>query len=101
MPTTLVGLPHDRPIVGFGGRTINTLRLWQAASPDFFDFGEFNTGDFVGAIVQRALAETVTRVLYPDDSTAAGQALRGPSGKATGRRWRGSRAAAARNPGGS
>jgi starch phosphorylase len=72
----LLGVPYDRPVVGYGGETINTLRLWEAASPDFFDFGEFNTGDFVGAIVDRVLAETVTRVLYPDDSTIAGQALR-------------------------
>jgi starch phosphorylase len=74
--TPLLGIPHDRPIVGYGGRTINTLRLWSAESPDYFDFGEFNTGDFVGAIVDRILAETVTRVLYPNDSTRAGQALR-------------------------
>jgi glycogen phosphorylase len=74
--THLLGIPYDRPVVGYGGRTINTLRLWAAASPDFFDFGEFNTGDFVGAIVDRILADTVTRVLYPDDSTMAGQALR-------------------------
>jgi starch phosphorylase len=52
------------------------LRLFAAASPDHFDFGEFNSGDFVGAIVNRVMAETVTRVLYPDDSTIAGQALR-------------------------
>ncbi len=52
------------------------MRLWAAASPEFFDFGEFSSGDFVGAIVDRMVAETVTRVLYPDDSTVAGQALR-------------------------
>jgi starch phosphorylase len=74
--THLLGVPYDRPVVGYGGRTINTLRLWGAASPEFFDFGEFSTGDFVGAIVDRVVAETVTRVLYPDDSTIAGQALR-------------------------
>lgn len=74
--TPLLGIPYDRPVVGYGGRTINTLRLWGAATPDFFNFGEFSTGDFVGAIVDRVLAETVTRVLYPDDSTRAGQALR-------------------------
>ncbi|HEX2473576.1 MAG TPA: glycogen/starch/alpha-glucan phosphorylase [Lacipirellulaceae bacterium] len=74
--TRLLGVPYDRPVVGYGGRTINTLRLWGAASPDFFDFGEFSSGDFVGAIMNRVLAETVTRVLYPDDSTLAGQALR-------------------------
>ena len=75
-PSHLLGVPFDRPVVGYGGRTINTLRLWEAASPDFFNFSEFSHGDFVGAIVDRALAETVTRVLYPDDSTIAGQALR-------------------------
>src|SRR3954452_1482020 len=41
----LLGVPHDRPVVGYGGRTVNTLRLWQAATPDVFDFGEFGTGD--------------------------------------------------------
>jgi starch phosphorylase len=72
----LLGVPCDRPVVGFGGRTINTLRLWQAGSPNFFNFGEFSSGDFVGAIADRAIAESVTRVLYPSDSTTAGQALR-------------------------
>ncbi len=75
-PTRLLGVPYDRPVVGYGGRTINTLRLWGASSPDYFDFGEFSSGDFVGAIVHRVVADTVTRVLYPDDSTRAGQALR-------------------------
>ncbi|HEX7448790.1 MAG TPA: glycogen/starch/alpha-glucan phosphorylase [Pirellulales bacterium] len=74
--TRLLGVPYDRPVVGYGGQTINTLRLWQAASPDIFNFGEFSSGDFVGAIVDRVVAETVTRVLYPDDTTTAGQALR-------------------------
>ncbi len=72
----LLGFPYDRPVVGYGGATINTLRLWAATSPEFFDFGEFSSGDFVGAIVDRVAAETITRVLYPDDSTVAGQALR-------------------------
>ena len=72
----LLGVPYDRPVVGYGGANINTLRLWSATSPEFFDFGEFSSGDFVGAVVDRMAAETVTRVLYPDDSTAAGQALR-------------------------
>lgn len=74
--TVLVGTPYDRPVVGYGGRTINTLRLWGASSPDYFNLDEFNTGDFVGAVVDRVVAETITRVLYPDDSTSAGQALR-------------------------
>ena len=75
-PTRLTGVPCDRPVVGYGGKTINTLRLWQAASPEFFDFAEFSSGDFVGAVLDRTVAETVTRVLYPDDSTTVGQALR-------------------------
>lgn len=75
-PSTVVGTPFDRPVVGYGGRTVNTLRLWGAGSPDFFDFGEFRSGDFVGAVGKRLMAETITRVLYPDDSTTAGQELR-------------------------
>jgi starch phosphorylase len=75
-PSWLLGVPYDRPVVGHGGRAINSLRLWSAASPDYFDFGEFSTGDFVGALVDRMAAETVTRVLYPDDSTMEGHALR-------------------------
>src|SRR6202023_2790902 len=75
-PSTLIGIPFDRPVVGYGGKTINTLRLWAAAASDYFDFQEFGTGDFVGALGQTLEAESLTRVLYPDDSTAAGQGLR-------------------------
>src|SRR5437899_1408512 len=75
-PMSLLGVPFDRPVVGYGGRTINTLRLWQAATPDVFDFGEFSSGDFFGAVSDRVLAESVTRVLYPDDSTPRGRSLR-------------------------
>ncbi len=73
---TLRGIPYDRPIVGFGGQTINTLRLWKATSPDYFDLNEFNHGDFFGAVHEKILAENLTRVLYPDDATAAGRHLR-------------------------
>ncbi len=75
-PSSLFGIPFDRPVVGYGGKTINTLRLWAAAVPDYFDFQEFGTGDFVGALGGTLEAESLTRVLYPDDSTAAGQELR-------------------------
>src|SRR5262245_47670941 len=75
-PSSLVGIPFDRPVVGYGGKTINTLRLWAAAAPDYFDFQEFGTGDFVGALAGTLEAESLTRVLYPDDSTTAGQGLR-------------------------
>src|SRR5271166_4294605 len=74
--STLFGIPFDRPVVGFGGKTINTLRLWAAAAPDFFDFQEFSGGDFVGALAETLAAESLTRVLYPDDSTGMGQGLR-------------------------
>jgi starch phosphorylase len=75
-PRVLVGIPYDRPVVGYGGHTVNTLRLWGAAAPDFFDLGEFNHGDFFGAVLDRVTAENLTRVLYPDDSTEAGRRLR-------------------------
>jgi glycogen phosphorylase len=74
--STLIGLPYDRPVVGYGGRTVNTLRLWAAAAPDYFDFQAFSHGDFVGALAERLAAESLTRVLYPDDSTSMGQGLR-------------------------
>jgi starch phosphorylase len=75
-PSSLIGIPFDRPVVGYGGKTINTLRLWAAAAPDYFDFERFGTGDFVGALGETLEAESLTRVLYPDDSTAKGQGLR-------------------------
>jgi len=75
-PSSLIGLPFDRPIVGYGGKTVNTLRLWAAAVPDYFDFQEFSSGDFVAALTGSLAAESITRVLYPDDSTIKGQALR-------------------------
>jgi starch phosphorylase len=75
-PSTLSGIPFDRPVVGYGGKTINTLRLWAASAPDYFDFQEFGTGDFIGALAGTLEAESLTRVLYPDDSTMAGQELR-------------------------
>src|SRR5437899_3514124 len=75
-PSTLIGLPFDRPVVGYGGKTINTLRLWSAAASDYFDFQTFSHGDFVGALAETLAAESLTRVLYPDDSTTQGQGLR-------------------------
>jgi starch phosphorylase len=75
-PSRLIGIPFDRPVVGYGGKTINTLRLWTAAAPDFFDFQAFGHGQFVGAVAESLEAETLTRVLYPDDSTSMGQGLR-------------------------
>ena len=75
-PSSLIGIPYDRPIVGYGGKTINTLRLWSAAASNYFDFQEFSTGDFASALAETLAAESLTRVLYPDDSTSKGQRLR-------------------------
>jgi starch phosphorylase len=75
-PSTLIGIPFDRPVVGYGGKNINTLRLWVAAAQDYFDFQEFSSGDFVGAFAETLGAESLTRVLYPDDHTTMGQGLR-------------------------
>ena len=75
-PSTLIGIPYDRPVVGYGGSTINTLRLWAASAPDYFNFEDFSQGDFVEAFTQTLAAETLTRVLYPNDSKFQGQGLR-------------------------
>jgi glycogen phosphorylase len=74
--STLIGMPFDRPVVGYGGKTINTLRLWAAGAGDYFDFQAFSHGDFVAALAETLAAESLTRVLYPDDSTTRGQGLR-------------------------
>jgi starch phosphorylase len=75
-PSTLCGVPFDRPVVGYGGKTVNTLRLWAASSPNYFDFQKFSSGDFVAALTETLAADSLTRVLYPDDSTSMGRALR-------------------------
>src|SRR5262249_16298352 len=75
-PSTLRGVPYDRPVVGFGGKTVNTLRLWSAAACNYFDFQEFSSGAFAEALAGTLAAESLTCVLYPDDSTSKGQGLR-------------------------
>jgi len=75
-PSHLLGIAYDRPVVGYGANCVNTLRLWAAAAPNSFDLGEFSQGDFAGAVLTKVAAESVTRVLYPDDSTEAGRVLR-------------------------
>ena len=76
LPSTLIGIPYDRPVVGYGGKTINTLRLWAASASYFFDFQAFSHGEFVSALAGTLAAKSLTRVLYPDDSTTRGQQLR-------------------------
>ncbi|HMF51625.1 MAG TPA: glycogen/starch/alpha-glucan phosphorylase [Candidatus Saccharimonadales bacterium] len=75
-PSMLLGMAYDRPVAGYGAHCVNTLRLWAAAAPESFDFAEFSHGDFAGAVIRNVAAESVTRVLYPDDSTEAGRTLR-------------------------
>ena len=66
----------DTPVVGWRGKRVNTLRLWTAQSFDPIKLDQFNAGDFQGALAGQMRAETLTRVLYPNDSTPAGQELR-------------------------
>jgi starch phosphorylase len=75
-PSHLLGMAYDRPVVGYGGHCINTLRLWSATSPETFEFADFSHGDFVGAVLKNIGASSLTKVLYPDDSTEEGRTLR-------------------------
>ena len=72
----IVGVPHDMPIVGYGGKTVNRLRLYSARSSAEFDMQIFNDGDYFQAVEQKIASETVSKVLYPSDSIAAGRELR-------------------------
>jgi starch phosphorylase len=72
----LVGVPHDMPVVGYGGRTVNVLRLFSARAWQEFDMAIFNDGDYVRAVEQKIASETVSKVLYPSDAIEAGRELR-------------------------
>ncbi len=72
----VLAVPYDIPIPGYRNGTVNTLRLWRAASPEEFKLDEFNAGDYAGAIEERSSAETISRVLYPNDKSENGKALR-------------------------
>ncbi|MBX7209344.1 MAG: glycogen/starch/alpha-glucan phosphorylase [Verrucomicrobiaceae bacterium] len=72
----LVGVPWDIPIVGHDSDTVNLLRLWEAHASDVFNFQVFNSGGYVEALHDKALGETVSKVLYPNDSTENGKELR-------------------------
>ncbi len=69
-------VPYDMPVIGFGTNNVGTLRLWQAEAVNEFDFAKFNAGDFVGAFAERAAAESISAVLYPNDSFEDGRILR-------------------------
>jgi starch phosphorylase len=70
------GLPWDIPVVGYGGKTVNVLRLWQSQASDYFNWDVFNAGGYVDAQKENVQAETISKVLYPNDETEAGKALR-------------------------
>ncbi len=73
---SVVASAHDMPVVGWKGRWANTLRLWGAKPTALFDLQRFNRGDYAAAAEPEALARTISRVLYPDDTTYAGKELR-------------------------
>ncbi|WDR05289.1 glycogen/starch/alpha-glucan phosphorylase [Devosia rhodophyticola] len=72
----VMAVAFDTPIVGWRGARVNTLRLWSAQPIDPILLDKFNSGDHIGALEESSRAEAITRVLYPADSTAAGQELR-------------------------
>ncbi len=72
----LTGLPYDMPVAGYGGRTVNFLRLYSARASHDFDMGIFNDGDYFKAVAQKIESETISKVLYPSDAVVAGQELR-------------------------
>ncbi len=74
--TQVVGVPYDTPIAGYGTNTVNTLRLWQARASSEFDLYTFNRGDYVRAVEEKNASETISKVLYPSDSSWAGRELR-------------------------
>ncbi len=73
---TVLAVPYDVPIIGYGTNNINTLRLWQCEAEEELDFSAFNDQDYLRALSQKNKAEDITRVLYPNDSTWEGKRLR-------------------------
>ncbi|HOE83928.1 MAG TPA: glycogen/starch/alpha-glucan phosphorylase [Sphaerochaeta sp.] len=70
------GMAYDTPIIGYGGKTVNTLRLWSAKSPEEFNFHEFNDGDYTEAVRSKISAENLSQILYPNDTLYMGKELR-------------------------
>ena len=73
---TVLAVPYDVPVIGYGTDNINTLRLWQCEAEEELDFNAFNDQDYLRALAQKNKAEDITRVLYPNDSTREGKRLR-------------------------
>src|SRR5215471_10085584 len=77
IPTRRVkGVPCDTPVLGYRVNTCNTLRLWRSEAIESFDFQDFNTGDYYGAVHEKVESETLSEVLYPNDEPEAGKRLR-------------------------
>ena len=72
----VVGMAYDTPIVGYGAYNVNNLRLWSARATDEFHFTDFSRGSYVEAVEDKVMAESLTKVLYPNDSVYAGRELR-------------------------
>ena len=73
---TVLAVPYDVPVIGYGTDNVNTLRLWQCEAEEELDFNAFNDQDYLRALTQKNKAEDITRVLYPNDSTWEGKRLR-------------------------
>ena len=73
---TIVGMPYDFPVAGYGNNTVNNLRLWTAKASEEFDLSFFNNGDYIRAYEQKILRENITKILYPNDRIEQGRELR-------------------------
>ncbi|XP_074146893.1 glycogen phosphorylase, liver form isoform X3 [Sminthopsis crassicaudata] len=72
----ILALPYDTPVPGYMNNTVNTMRLWSARAPNDFNLRDFNVGDYIQAVLDRNLAENISRVLYPNDNFFEGKELR-------------------------
>jgi starch phosphorylase len=72
----VLAVPYDMPIPGYQNGIVNTLRLWKSEATDEFDLDEFNAGSYTEAVARKNLAEQITMVLYPNDSSENGKELR-------------------------
>ena len=73
---TVIGIPYNFPIIGYGTQNVNTLRLWSAKASEEFDFEDFSKGDYIEAVSHKIQAENLTKVLYPNDNNYMGKELR-------------------------